>query len=274
MTATQPGPTAAEQPWSRSAPGWLGALVDLIVPPRCALCTTDLAASCPPMLCGTCKLGLSTGAGELRCLRCAAVLTTGDRLQPRDGCYFCRETKVSFQAAAAFGRYDGLLREALLRMKHSSDDHLSQAIGALCAARLDDQVRRWWADRIVPVPLHWQRRWQRGSNSAEIVGTALARRLNLPLARRSVVRRRPTSPQVGLLPHQRQRNVADAFRVRRPEDVAGQRVIIVDDILTTGATVNELARTLRRAGAGWIGVVAVARTDHAQESPAGLDLGL
>jgi ComF family protein len=111
----------------------------------------------------------------------------------------------------------------------------------------------------VPVPLHWSRRLRRGYNQAEILARGLARRHGLPLVR-GLRRLRATPPQQGD-PALRRQNVQHAFAVRAPRAVAGRRLLLVDDVFTTGATLNACARTLREAGAAAVGALTLARVD-------------
>jgi ComF family protein len=158
------------------------------------------------------------------------------------------------------GAYAEGLRQAVVRMKRRSGELLSRAVGQWLAERRGDELAQFRADLIVPVPMHWRRRLTRGANSPEILAQCLGRRLKVPVAR-LLVRRRHTRPQKDLLPRERFQNVRGAFRLRRfarslPE---GSHVLLVDDILTTGATCSEAAGVLKRAGAAAVAVAVVAR---------------
>jgi ComF family protein len=135
---------------------------------------------------------------------------------------------------------------------------LSGPLGAM----LSDALPREKAfDFILPMPMHWRRRWSRGFNQASLLARVLARRLNLPVT--AAVRRRKATPaQAGLTAAQRRSNMSGAFAVVRPEAVKGKRVLLVDDVFTTGATAGACARALKRAGATHITVLTVARADR------------
>jgi ComF family protein len=112
---------------------------------------------------------------------------------------------------------------------------------------------------LVPVPLHPRRARERGFNQAELLGQALARRVRRELVKDALVRRTNTTPQTGLSAAQRRRNVRRAFLVTRPARIDGRMVVLVDDVLTTGATARECARVLRQAGASEVRLLTVAR---------------
>jgi ComF family protein len=127
--------------------------------------------------------------------------------------------------------------------------------------RLEGELRAWQPDFVAAIPMHWLRRWFRGTTNAAILAEVLAGSLAARLASHQIVRRRWTRPQSGLSPAERLANVHGAFRLRRPSRFSGKSVLLVDDILTTAATCNEIARLLVKAGARRVGVVVLARAD-------------
>jgi ComF family protein len=157
------------------------------------------------------------------------------------------------------GAYDAELRDAVLRMKRPAHDALSLTVGRLLAVRRGEQLAAIGADLIVPVPMFWRRRLKRGKNNPDLLAGCLAKSLGVPLRRGVLVRRRNTEPQAGLPPSRRFQNMPGAFRVRRPGAVKGARVLLVDDVLTTGATCSEAAKMLKKAGAAMVAVAVVAR---------------
>ena len=177
----------------------------------------------------------------------------------KDGCFRCGGRKVWFDETVAAGLYSGLLRELVLRMKRSEGDGLSLAMGELLWQRHGDRLAALEADVVAPIPLHWRRRVVHRTNSAAVLAEVIARRLRLPLAERLLRRRRATVRQSELTPAQRWENVRRAFSVRAGYHLEKARVLVVDDILTTGATCSEAARTLRRAGAERVTAVVAAR---------------
>jgi ComF family protein len=177
-------------------------------------------------------------------------------------CAHCAQRHFAFDSVARLGCYDGLLRTAVLRIKGGRHHGLALALGRLLAQTRGDELAAWRPDAVLAVPMHWSRRMWRGANSPDTIAQRLAARLGVPLASHVLVRRRRTAPQARLSPPRRRANVRGAFRVRAHRDLPGARLLLVDDIMTTGATVDEAAKTLVRAGAGPVRVVVLARADE------------
>jgi ComF family protein len=134
------------------------------------------------------------------------------------------------------------------RLKYGRQDYLARLMGAFMAEVARQERLEVLCDRVVWVPLHWRRRLARGYDQAELLAGEVSRRLGLALARRAVVRRRPTAPQAGLSRSSRRQNVAGSFQVTRAKKLRQQTVLLVDDVLTTGATADACSRALAEAG--------------------------
>jgi ComF family protein len=244
----------------RTAVGDLaGACCDLLYPPCCVYCHVELPDSCrKSRLCAAClaKLGPASWHG---CRRCGGELPEDHPVA--DSCPSCKKAKLWFDAVTPLGGYHTGLSEAVLRMKHTSHDVLSVAMGQLLIERRRNELAEHQADVIVPIPMFWRRRVYRGTNSPETLARCLAESLAIPVRRSVLVRRRNTPPQAGLAPSRRFENVRGAFRVRKPEAVKDARVLLVDDVLTTGATCSEAAKMLKEAGAAMVAVAVVARAE-------------
>lgn len=173
---------------------------------------------------------------------------------------FCRRLPRSLDGVAAAGPYDGLLRRVVLQMKHRWSAPLSGAMAQLFACRLRQKLALWAPTLVVPVPMHWRRRWVRGVNSPEILAAAAARAAGAPAADRLAICSRFTRLQMELSPTARKINVHGAFRVREDARLRGARVVLVDDVFTSGATCGELAKTLKQAGASAVWAAVLART--------------
>lgn len=179
-------------------------------------------------------------------------------MDDRGLCALCRNGLRGFDAAYCFGSYEGILREWIHLYKYARVKTMAQPLGDLLAEAVPSEEP---FDVIVPVPLHWLRRWHRGFNQSELLARGLARRLRIPML--SALRRtRSTGIQAGLSNTARRRNVARAFRCRRARSVVGKRVLLIDDVMTTGSTAAACALALKRAGAQRVVLATVARVDR------------
>jgi ComF family protein len=176
------------------------------------------------------------------------------------GCAACRGRSLGFDAAIALGPYEGSLREVCLRLKHERNAWLAPGLGELWVEARRPAVASLPADAwIVPVPLHWWRHWRRGYNQAEALARALARRLDRPV-HRPLRRVKATEKLAELSPTERARALRGAFRARKDPGLDGRTILLVDDVLTTGATCGAAARALKQAGADRVVVAVIART--------------
>jgi ComF family protein len=226
---------------------------NLLVPPVCANCLVDLAdIESQPFLCQPCRRAFLV-ADRTTCPRCGLVLAEGTL------CAACRKQRFRFDCLTALGDYRGELREAVLRMKRPSGAALAASIAALLGETRASQLCQWNVDVVTFIPMHWGRRLVRGINSPERMAVGLGRLLELPVAR--MLRRRRYTPTQGFRSRQaREANVKGAFTSARTSRCRAARVMLVDDVVTSGATCNEAARVLKNAGAQFVGVVAVCRT--------------
>ncbi|HXI43843.1 MAG TPA: ComF family protein [Bryobacteraceae bacterium] len=179
-------------------------------------------------------------------------------------CRLCRSGARGFDTAYCFGVYEGTLRELIHLFKYGRMKPLAKTLAAhmVSALPLD---RRF--DVVVPMPLHWRRQWQRGFNQSELLARVTAERRGIPMVK-AVRRVRATGAQAGLSNAARRENVAGAFRVRKPRAIEGQRVLLIDDVMTTGATANSCALALKRVGAKSVTLLALARVDRRLFDPA------
>jgi len=225
--------------------GWLDGVGRVLLPPHCVVCGRPLGRW--EALCGSCRADLPL-IGDRCCPRCGRPL--GPYVRVGTVCVACRRLPMAHvTAVAAAGTYEAGLREMVLRFKYRRRRDLTRTLTDLVAEPL--RARPWWSDvdLIVPVPIHWRRRWWRGFNQADVLAYDLGRRLGRPVARQALRRVRHTPSHVGLSVAARIQNVAGCMRVRPGVALAGTAVLVVDDVMTTGATLSECARVLRRGGA-------------------------
>jgi ComF family protein len=250
--------TAFGVDWARRAKR-IGA--ELIYPPRCTFCREEILGPADEvLLCTRCRKQL-TAAEHAVCSRCATSRDGSGKAETGD-CPRCRGVDWQFSAAFRLGRYRDALREAVLRMKSPADEPLAVAVGRLLVAVRLAELSACRADVIVPVPMHWRRRLARGANSPDLLAAILARRFKTRAGIGALSRRRLTRPQSELPPEDRAENIQGAFRIKSSWDFRGARVLLVDDIMTTGATAHEAASVLRRGGAADIAVAVVARAEQ------------
>jgi ComF family protein len=226
----------------------------VVFPARCVACSVLLRSPLSGPMCSACWRRLPRHAGPL----CAC----GQRLPGAESgsCGRCRRGLNPLGEGISLGPYDGALRDAVHALKYGRQVRLAaQFARALWSETGAARVLSTDAV-LVPVPLHPRRLRERGFNQAALVAAGLARLAGARCEPGAVVRRRETPSQTGLSAAARRANVAGAFVVRRRARVSGRHVVLVDDVLTTGATVRACAQALRQAGAARISVVTVART--------------
>ena len=226
--------------------------VDGVLPPRCLSCGEIVDQ--PDALCGLCW-GAITFFAPPWCVLCG--LPFPHPMGEGAVCGDCAREPPTWHQARAVLRYDKNSRRLVLGLKHGDRTHLARAFGRWMH-RAGNEVLSG-ADLLIPVPLHWTRLFQRRYNQAALLAQAVRSAGGPPVGVDWLVRRRRTPMQGHLGPAARERNVRGAFLMRAGRSVAGKRVVIVDDVITTGATVDECARVLKRAGAASIGVLTLAR---------------
>jgi ComF family protein len=226
--------------------GW----IDFLLPGACLLCGARLPAGGD--ICTGCDAELPRPGPTCAC--CAAPLPHSPRLDLR--CARCQQTPPAFDRTVALFSYAAPIDRLILRLKYHGDLSLARVLGSRLGATLTAQSVAI-PDVIVPVPLHVARLRERGYNQALELARPIAKRLNVPVDYRSITRVRATAPQIDMDHDARRMNVRRAFRANA--DFTGQRVAIVDDVMTSGHTVNAVAAALRKAGAAEVAVWIVAR---------------
>ncbi|MBI4772491.1 MAG: ComF family protein [Chloroflexi bacterium] len=224
---------------------WVWAGLDLLSPPCCGGCGAREGRWCP-----ACHASLRALPIPL-CSRCGSPIPNPDH------CPRCARRPLSLQALRSLAYFEGPLRQALHRLKYQQDQPLAQALGDELAGFW--QRLRWPPAVVAPVPLSAERRKERGYNQAELLAGMFAGAAGLPFAAHALRRVRHTASQVGLTADHRWSNVQDAFAAR-PDTVAGRVTLLVDDVCTTGATLEACAQALLQAGATRVYGLTVGRT--------------
>ncbi|WP_373499168.1 ComF family protein [Desulfococcus sp.] len=261
------------------------ALLDLAFPPKCLVCGTfylfpppgpdpaapfdappqAFSAVMAPFFCPACRDDFPCADGPV-CSHCGKKIPHPDGVE--SVCDACLNRQRHFRKVRAFGSYDGSLKTALHHLKYRSITQLARPLGSLLFATF----LRHWPDRdidfIVPVPLHPRKFRRRGFNQAFLLlrkWPALAEKtgIDLPggiIQRTALNRIRETDAQVGMNRRTRQANIQNAFTPGRGVDVSGKKILLVDDVYTTGATADACAEALRNAGAVRVDVLTLAQT--------------
>jgi ComF family protein len=247
QTAARPG---AVRLWTRRA-------LDLVWPRNCPFCSCPLADTDPGIVCPTC-LSSAKLIEPPFCRQCASPFTgtvTGETFV----CGYCQELRFYFSRTVCACRAEGVPRDCILRFKYNREMYF----GPHLVDWLLHATQRWidWReiDAIVPVPLHPRKQRHREFNQAEYLAAGLSKVLSVPVLKRNLRRVKDTSTQTKLGAEARMKNLRGAFAVRDETAFKGKRLVILDDVFTTGATMDSCAKTLRGAGAREVVALAVAR---------------
>src|SRR5271167_131969 len=257
----------------RGLRGWLAeagdAVVSVFFPAGCRICDKLLVRASRVPLCEECLDSFEAPA-EKKCQVCGQALGW---LTQREGeplvCRACQQKTYAFERARSYGIYDGSLVRAILLLKWERVEPL----GAWFAGRLSEMVRQesglLAADIVVPVPLHRDRERQRGYNQAALISKPLAVKLGLPHKAVLLMRTRPRPDKQVLSLEERWESVRGAFATRPGSQVDNKRVLLVDDVMTTGATLDACARALLESGAKSVLGLTVARAARNPRTGAG-----
>ena len=253
---------AQVQKWTQRLPALVARLLQgpllFIYPPTCAGCAQILESEEPAPFCPDCFKALDLIL-EPYCPLCGIPYLA--EAPSRHLCGDCLGGVHHFDRARATGLYQGLFREVIHRYKYRGQLFLVRPLAKMLAAPAKELSRLHKIDIIVPVPLHPKRLRQRGFNQASLLARRLGSALKISVDYASLRRSRWTEPQTGLTRRQRAANVRGAFGLKTPENVRGKGILLLDDVLTTGETVNQCVRLLKRdGGAIEVVVLTVART--------------
>jgi ComF family protein len=230
----------------------------LIYPAMCAGCSRAFYSDKSEPFCPDCFIALDL-ISEPYCPLCG--IPFGSEKTISHLCGDCLGSVHLFDRARATGFYQGLIREVIHRFKYGGQTFLVNPLARMLIGPGKELTRLHSIDTIVPVPLHYKRLRQRGFNQASLLGRRLGSLLKIPVDYSSLKRTRWTDPQIGLSRNQRAANVKGAFSLKTREKIKGKGVLLLDDVLTTGETVNQCVRVLKKDGrAREVVVLTVART--------------
>jgi ComF family protein len=245
-----------------SSPVWLrqasSSFLALVFPDDCRVCGEPLTEAGAVPVCAGCLRAPKPLEAEFFCSVCRTPFVHDSPLDEEGVCRLCRSGARAFDAAYAYGGYDGVLRKLIHLFKYAGMRPLARPFGNWLARALPGDER---LDAIVPMPLHWRRRLKRGFNQSDLLARELARHTGLPVMR--ALRRHRHTPQLAqMTAGERRREVSGAFQVKEAPAVRDRRLLLLDDVLTTGATVNAAAAALKKAGASRVAVLTLARVDR------------
>jgi ComF family protein len=232
---------------------------NLIFPDDCRICEQPLTNITRIPVCPACLALPKPLQAEFFCRACRTPFVDDYPLDEYDLCTVCREGLANFDAAYSFGSYEGTLQQLIHLFKYAKVETLGQPLSRFLLQALPLEAN---FDLIIAMPMHWRKRWERGFNQAELLAAPVARRYGLPLAN-NLRRARYTRSQAGLTESGRRENLRGSFRLHRPERIKGKRILLIDDVFTTGSTLRAAAAILKSAGAAHVAALTLARVDRA-----------
>jgi ComF family protein len=241
--------------------GMYDALTSLVLPAPCRICTRMLDTGSPIPFCHACMDALRQTLPEPLCSLCgrpivSSAVANGISL-PK--CHSCRDDLYSFDFARSFGAYTPRMARAILLLKYANVTPLGVWFARRLASLVQSQPQSFAADALIPVPLDQGRLRERGYNQAELIAKPLARLLGIPFRSHLLVRTRPRPNQLRLTRRERWETVRGAYAPQKAAKIDKLRVILVDDVFTTGATLDACSRALKGAGAARVVGLTVAR---------------
>jgi competence protein ComFC len=239
-----------------SAGQWVGTALGFIYPEQCQLCDKQRATPAEGFVCADCRRGVRYITAPF-CERCG--LPQDGSITNQFACTNCREVELHFATARSAVVARDVVLEVIHRYKYNRAMWFEPFLGDLLVSQAAPELARGQWDLIVPIPLHATKQRQREFNQAEKMAQHLGRAARLPVDSSLVKRVLPTITQTQLSREERLENVRGAFAMRPGRRLRGERVVLVDDVFTTGATASACAHTLLQAGAGEVCVWTVAR---------------
>lgn len=215
-------------------------IIDFVFPKICPVCN-EIVSGGKGGICNDCERKLPYIDGSY-CMKCGKPVE-----EDEEYCSDCIRSTHEYEEGRAALVYDEITSKSIYRFKYNHKKEYAKVYGRIIDERLGEKIRSWKADAIIPVPVHRSKQRKRGYNQAGLIADELSKRLKIPVCDSLVVRNMATTVQKELSAADRQNNLKKAFKVTR-NDVKYRSVLIVDDIYTTGATVDAMARCLKGVG--------------------------
>lgn len=238
-----------------------GEILNIILPRQCAVCSTNINGSKRDFLCDCCFEAIEIIKDPF-CKSCGRPFVSKETLRHSPGhlCAACREKKLYFHSARAIGAYSGILKKLIHIYKFKKKRALGEPLSEIMIDHLDKRFERIDFDMLLPVPLHKKRLREREFDQSLLLALHMGRRLKIPVLADFLIRCRYTRPQLELKVKERARNVKNAFKINGVNRIEGKNILLVDDVFTTGATVNECSRVLKKQKPNRIDVLVLSRT--------------
>jgi len=243
---------------SRSGFKWLLTVLNLLFPQNCIFCSGDRREG-GEYLCRTCFNDIGLIHAPI-CFVCGVPADISyDYPQDEFACGVCRQSPYKFDRARSLGHYDTVLRQLIHHFKYQKQLGVLSDIDCLLEKYFSEFGKEYLGLTVSPIPLHFNKMRERGFDQAFLLARQVARVLHAPLESALLKRVAETSAQATKTKAERAQNIKGAFEVNRPEWVEGKNILLVDDVFTTGATANEAAKTLKKAGAGKVYIFTLGR---------------
>ncbi|MDI6781920.1 MAG: ComF family protein [bacterium] len=240
-------------------------LFNLIFPAECSLCSNPLETIRERYICSDCLNKIKPLELPV-CEKCGKPLVSSFNLVQHPLCHECHTMERYFTSARAVGTYEGVLKKAIWLFKYEGKTGLQNTLGSLmvdCISHFgwtnNVSTGREGIDIIIPVPLHKTKLKSRGYNQSDILAAFIGKKMNIPVSRNNLKRIKATITQASLKRKERIKNIHNAFCIRQPEEFSAKRILLIDDVFTTGATSNECSRILKQAGSDDVFVLTLAR---------------
>jgi ComF family protein len=225
-------------------------VLNMLFPEVCPICHETSSDHATAPVCTVCWNSIQPYKGP-KCDKCGIPLDSDSSIT----CGECIKAKPEYKSVRTFGLYKGPLRKAINLLKYHNMKRLSKPLSAMILRMEMPRV-----DAVIPVPLYKDRLRQREFNQSALLAKYTAKKTGTSLLVNCLVKIKDTMPQVGLSSRERRRNISNAFGVEKKEHIKGKVILLMDDVITTGATVRECSRVLKKAGAGDVYVMALAHT--------------
>ena len=232
-------------------------LLDIMYPRHCFACDKSLHEEKNAYICENC-LEIVKKTDAKRCSKCGLKLGPGVTSSGK-GCHECENTNLRFEKSLFVSDNTEPVRTLIHQFKYKKQMCLATPLGSLLINLLY-QKNICEIDFVVPVPLHWKKKQERGFNQSELMAKKICNKLSIPISINNLHRVKNTMSQTQLSLLQRQKNVKNAFKVKNPEKFFQKNVLLVDDVLTTGMTASECAKSLINAGTNKVFLIALARS--------------